>query len=78
MLAQVLATIEFVEDALEVVEELERGFAHETEHTVGGVFGCHFQTATDMLGDEFLSVLTVDAVDALVASVVKQEVVADA
>ena len=42
------------------------------------MFGCHFQTATDMLGDEFLSVLTVDAVDALVASVVKQEVVADA
>ena len=78
LLAQVLATVEFVEDAFEVVEEFEGGFAHEVEHTVGGVFGCHFEAPTDVFSDEFLGVLAIDAVDAWVARVVKEEVIADA
>ena len=78
LLTQVLTTVEFIKDALKVVEEFERGFAHEVEHTVGGVFWRHFQTATDVFGDEFLCVLTIDAIDAFIACVVKQEVITDA
>ena len=77
LLAQVLATVEFVEDALEVVEELEGGLAHEREHTVGSVFWRHFQTAADVFGDEFLCVLTIDAIDAFIACVVEQQVITD-
>ena len=78
LLAQVVAAVDVVEDALEVVEELEGGLAHEGEHAVGGVFGRHFQTAADVAGDELLGVLAVDAVGALVAGVVHEEVVAHA
>lgn len=77
LLMQVFATIDVVEDAFEVVEEFEGGFAHEGEHTVGGVFGGDFEATTDVFGDEFLGILTVDAVDAFVACVMEQEVIAD-
>lgn len=78
LLAQVVASADVVEEALEVVEEAEGGFAHELEHTVGGVFGGYFETAADVAGDEFFGVLAVDAVGVWVARVVEQEVVADA
>lgn len=77
LLAEVMAEVDVVEDALEVVEETEGGFAHEGEHTVGSVFGCHFETTADVMGDEFFGVLAIDAVGAFIACVVEQEVVAD-
>ncbi len=78
LLAQVLAAVDVVEDALEVVEEFEGGFAHEFEHMVGGVLWCNFQATTDVASDEFFCVLAIDAVNALVACVVQQKVVAHA
>ena len=56
LLVQVLFAVDTVEDALEGIELLERGLAHEMEHTVGGMFRGHFQTARDMAGDEFAGV----------------------
>ena len=77
LLAEVLATVDIVEDAFEVVEKAERGFPHEVEHTVGGVFGGDFEATADVFGDEFFGVSAVGFVGAFVACVVKQEVVAD-
>ena len=78
LLAQVLAAVDVVEDAFEVVEQAEGGFAHEVEHTVRSVFRGDFQTTADVFGDQFFGVLPVDFVDAGIACVVEQEVVADA
>lgn len=78
LLTQVLAAVDVVEDALEVVEEFEGGFAHEFEHMVGGVFWCYFQTTADVAGDEFFCILAIDAVGALIACVMQQKVVAHA
>ena len=76
LLTKILAAIDVVENALEVVEELERRLAHEVEHTVGRVFGCYFQTAADVFGDEFFGILAIDTIGVFIACVVKQEVVA--
>ena len=76
LLAQVFAAIDVVEDALEVVEELEGRLAHEVEHTVGCVFGSYLQATAHVARDEFFGIFSVDAVDVLIARVVEQEVVA--
>lgn len=78
LLMEVMAAVHLIEDALEVVEELEGWLAHEVEHTLGGVFGGYLEAAAHMLGDEFLGVLPIDLVGALVTRVVEQEVVAHA
>ena len=76
LLSQVLALVDVVEDALEIVEELERGFAHKVEHAVGGVFRSYLQATADVFDDEFLCIFLVGAIDALIACVVKQQIVA--
>ena len=75
LLAQVMALACIVEDALEVVEESEGWFAHDGEDCIGSMLGCHLEASADMTSDEFFGILTVDAVDALITCVVKQEVV---
>ena len=45
LLAKSLLAIDTVEDALKLVELLERGFAHEVENTVAGVLGGYLQTS---------------------------------
>ena len=45
LLAKTLLAINTVEDALKLVELLERGLAHEVEHTVAGVLGGYLQTS---------------------------------
>ena len=77
LLAQFLAAVDVVEDTLEVVEELEGRFSHEIEHPVGCVFWGNFQPSAYMLGNQFFCVLAVDAVDACIACIVQQEVVAN-
>ena len=42
LLVEMLLAIDAVEDALELVELLERGFAHEVQHAVAGVFRSNF------------------------------------
>lgn len=77
LLAQILASVNIVEDTLEVMEELEGGFAHEGQHTVRSVFRSHLQASADMLGDEFLRVFPVVLIDAFISCVMEQEVIAD-
>ena len=78
LLAEVLFAVDAVEDALELFEELERGFAHVHEDAVGGVLGCHFQSAADVLADELAGVGPGGLVDLLVGAAVEQQVVAHA
>ena len=77
LLTQILATVQIIEDTLEIVEELEGRFAHEREHTVGCVFWGYFQSTADMLGDQLFCVSPIDLVDALIARIMQQQVVAD-
>ena len=76
LLAQVLVCVDAVEDALELLKEAERGFAHQVENAVGGVFGSHFQPSADMAGNQFAGVLLGCPVGLLVATAVEQQVVA--
>lgn len=45
LLFQAVARVDALEKAAEFMVELERGFAHEIQHSVRGVFRSHFQTA---------------------------------
>lgn len=78
LLAQFVATVYVIEDALEVMKQLEGRFAHEVKHTVGCVFGGNFEAAADMACYEFFGVFLVGAVGLLVASVVEQKVISHA
>ena len=78
MLVQVLLAADLVELALEVVELLERGFAHEVEHAVAGVLGGYLQSAADVAADEFAGVLAGGTVGGFVLAVVEQQVVTHA
>ena len=78
LLVQALLATDAVEDALEVIELLERGFAHEVEHTVAGVLWGNLQTAADVAGDEFTCILAGSLVGCFVLAVIKQQVVAHA
>ena len=41
LLAKALLAVDAVEDALELLEQLERGLAHELQHAGAGVLGSH-------------------------------------
>ena len=43
LFAQVLFAIDAVELALELIELLERGLAHEVEHAIAGMLGGYLQ-----------------------------------
>ena len=64
-----------VEDALELIEQFERWFAHELQHTVGGVLWCYLQSSADMFCDKLACVLTCCLVALLVFALVQQQVV---
>ena len=78
LLVEVLLAADAVELPLELEELLERGLAHETEHTVAGMLGSHFQASADVAGDELAGVFLGGTVGGLVLAVVEQEVVAHA
>ena len=78
LLVQVLLTIDAVEDALELIELLERGLAHESQYAFAGVLRGHLQASADVAADEFAGILQGGAVDGLVFATVEQQVVAHA
>ena len=75
---KIFFTVDAVEQALEVVELLEGGLAHEVEHTVAGVFGSNLQASAYMTGDEFSGVLLGSTVGGLVLAAIKEQVIAHA
>ena len=56
LLAKTLLAINTVEDALKLVELLERGLAHEVEHTVAGVLGGYLEATRHMTSNQFAGV----------------------
>lgn len=56
LLVEAVLAVDVVELAHELVEEGERGFAHDVEDGIGGVFGGYLEAARDVVGDELLDV----------------------
>ena len=71
LLVEVLLTADAVEDALKVVELLERGLTHQVKHTVAGVFRCNLQTATDMTDNELAGVFTSGLVGGFILAMIE-------
>ena len=78
LLAQAALAVDLVEASFEVVEQAERGLAHELEHAVGGVLRCYLEASADVARDEFACVVGCGAVEGFVLPVVEQQVVAHA
>lgn len=76
LLVEMLLLIDAIEDALEVVEQLERGLAHQSQHAVAGVFRSHLQSTTYMAGDEFAGIIHSSPIGGFVLTVMQDEVVA--
>ena len=76
LLPQGILEVDAVEELLELLEEGERGFAHDVEHRVAGVLGSHLEPARDMEAYELLVELGIDLVDGGIAGAVHREVVA--
>ena len=76
LLAKIFAAVDVIKNALEVVEELERWLAHEVEHTIACMFGCHLQSSAHVAGDEFASIFACGSVDSFVLALMKQQIVA--
>lgn len=62
-MAQAVAAVGVVEAVAELIEQVERWFAHQVEHVGLGVLGRHFQAAADVVGDEFVDIFAVGGVD---------------
>ena len=56
LLVEMLLAIDAVEDALEVVELLERGLAHQVKDALAGMFWRYLQSAADMAGYQFAGI----------------------
>ena len=78
LLVEMLVLIDAVEDALEVVELLERRLAHQLQHPVAGMLWRHLQSSADMTGNQFMGILSGGLVACLVLAMVKDEVIAHA
>ena len=72
---QAFFPVDAVEDALEVVELLERWFTHQVQHMVAGMFRSHLQSSADMAGDEFTGIIHGCLVGSVVLTSVQQQVV---
>lgn len=70
LLIEMFLAADTVELALEVVEQLERRFAHEAKHTVAGMFRSYFKAAADVAGNEFAGVLLCGAVGCFVFTII--------
>ena len=66
LLMESFFAVDAVEEALELVELLEGGFAHQVEHTVAGVLRRHLQASADVMADEFTGVFLCGTVGGLV------------
>lgn len=56
LLSESFFLVDLIEDALKLIELVERRLAHELEHLFGGVFRCHFQSSADMLAYQFAGI----------------------
>lgn len=76
LLAQSCLSVDAIEDGFELVEETERGLAHEVEHAVAGMFGRDFETPRDMVHNQFARIVHRRFAKLLVFVRMEQEVVA--
>ena len=76
LLAQSGFSVDAVEKFFELIEEIERGFAHEVEHTIACVFGSHFQSSRNVMEDELTGVVHCGLLEGRIFLLVEQEVVA--
>ena len=76
LLVEVVAAVEVVELLFECFEEVEGGFAHESEDAVGDVFGGDFEASGGVAENDGFEVGAVAGVGFRVAARVKAEVVA--
>ena len=70
LLVEMLLAIDAVEDALEVVELLERGLAHQVKDALAGMFWRYLQSAADMAGYQFAGIVHGRLVGCLVLALI--------
>ena len=59
----------------ELIELLKRRLAHQSQHALAGVFGCHFQSSAHMFADQFTRIFHRGLVARLVLTAMQQQVV---
>ena len=70
LLVETLFLVDLVEDALELVEQIERWFAHELQYLWTGMFRCYLQSAAHVLGDQLAGIFPCRLVHLLVLALV--------
>ena len=78
LLLEVFFAIDAVEDSFECLKLFEGRLSHESQHMVGGVFGCYFQPAADVPANKFSGIFGSGNVAFLVIGMMEQEVVSHA
>ena len=74
LLSESFFLVDLIEDALKLIELVERRLAHELEHLVGGVFRCHFQSSADMPAYQFAGIFACCLVVFRIFVLVEQQV----
>lgn len=75
---QILRLVDAVENAFERFELTERWLAHQPQHVVAGVFGRYFQSAADVMDNQFACILTGGFVGMLILGMIQKQVVTNA
>ena len=70
LLIEVLLTIDAVEDALEVVELLERRLTHQVKHAFAGMFRSYLQSSADVTRNQFAGIFHGRLVGCLVLALI--------
>ena len=70
LLIEMFLTIDAIEDALEVVELLERRFAHQVKHALAGMLWCHLQASADVARNQFAGIFHGRLVGCLVLALI--------
>lgn len=76
LLTKASLTVDTVEDLLKLFKLCERRLAHQAEHTVAGVFRCHFQPSTHMVTNQLTGVFLCCLVGVGIATFVQQQIIA--
>ena len=76
LLVQVLLAVDTVEDAFELIELLERGFAHQSEHAFAGMLRGYLQASADMTADQFTGVGHRSLIAGFILTAMQEKVVA--
>ena len=78
LLMKVLLAIDAIENALELIELLERGLAHQFQHAFAGVLWRHLQTSAHMVAYQLTGVFHSSLVASLILTAMQQQIVAHA